>query len=79
MALNSEDVEILEQIIELDGKCMESQRCSKCPFRGICLPEFLNTVPPTTQQRSRMAVDVLMHHTLMGGDVEVQEYKWDRK
>ena len=79
MALNPEDIETLEQIIELNGKCMESQRCAKCPFRSICLPEFLNVVPPTAKQRSTMAVDVLMHHTLIGGEVEVQDYKWDRK
>lgn len=79
MALNSQDVEILEQIIETDGKCMDSARCSKCPFRSLCLPEFLNVTPPTTQQRLKMAVDVLVNHTLMGEDVEVQDYKWDKK
>lgn len=79
MALNSQDIEILEQIVEADGNCMESARCRKCPFRALCLPEFLNTIPPSTQQRSKMAIDVLTHHTLMGEDVEVEHYKWDKK
>lgn len=79
MALNTQDIDILEQIVKVEGKCMESTRCSKCPFRSLCLPEFLNVIPPTTNQRQQMALDVLTHHSLMGDDVEVKDYKWDRK
>lgn len=79
MALNKQDISILEKIVDLEGNCMDSMRCGKCPFRSLCLPDFLNPVPPTTQQRAKMAIDVLTHHSLMGEDVEVQDYKWDQK
>lgn len=79
MALNNQDIVVLEQIVALSGKCMESSRCSKCPFRSMCLPEFLFTNPPTPNQRYKIAMDILAHHSIMGGDVEVKDYRWDQK
>jgi hypothetical protein len=83
MALSTSDKNVLEDIVATDGQCMSSKRCEKCPFRAICLPEFLNPVPPSREQRLKMAQDVLAHHYLIDEDVEVEEirkdYKWDKK
>lgn len=48
----------------------------------MCLPEFLNPVPPTTQQRAKMALDVLTHHALVDEEAETQglvDFTWDKK
>ena len=83
MALSVLDKNILEEIVSSDGQCMSSKRCEKCPFRAICLPEFLNPIPPSQEQRLKMAQDVLAHHYLIDDDVEVEDirkdYKWDKK
>ena len=83
MALNQSDTNILQEIIETDGQCLDSKRCVKCPFRAICLPEFLNPVPPSPPQRHKMAMDVLAHHYLIDDDIDVEDiekdFKWDKK
>lgn len=83
MALSTSDKTVLEEIVATDGKCMDSKRCQKCPFRAICLPEFLYPVPPSQPQRLKMAEDVLTHHYLIDDDIEIEEikkdYKWDKK
>jgi len=68
MALSQSDKNVLEEIVNTDGQCMESNRCKKCPFRAICLPDFLNVNPPTQPQRLKMAQDVLTHHYLLDED-----------
>jgi hypothetical protein len=83
MALNKGDKDTLQEIIDTDGQCLDSKRCARCPFRAICLPEFLNPVPPSQPQRLKMALDVLTHHYLIDDEVEVEDikkdYKWDKK
>lgn len=83
MALSTSDKDVLEEIVKLDGQCLESVRCRKCPFRAICLPEFLNPVPPSQPQRLMMAQDVLAHHYLIDDEIDVvevqQDFKWDKK
>lgn len=81
MALSNNDTRILEQIVELDGKCMDSQRCKLCPFRVMCLPEFLNPIPPTQEQRSKMALDVITHHALVDEDqpLDIEQHRWDKR
>ena len=83
MALSTTDKDVLEEIVATDGQCLLSRRCAKCPFRAICLPEFLNPNPPTQPQRLKMAQDVLAHHYLIDSEVELEEiqkdYKWDKK
>ena len=83
MALTTLDKNILEEIVTTVGQCMSSKRCEKCPFRAICLPEFLNPIPPSQEQRLKMAQDVLTHHYLIDNEVEVKDiekdYKWDKK
>lgn len=83
MALSQTDKDILEEIVNEDGHCLDSKRCSKCPFRAICLPEFLNPIPPSQPQRLKMAMDVLTHHYIIDDEVELEDikkdYKWDKK
>jgi hypothetical protein len=79
MALNTSDKDILEEIVALDGHCMNSKRCEKCPFRAICLPEFLNPIPPSQEQRLKMAQDVLTHHYLIDEEMDIEDHKWDKK
>lgn len=69
MALSNSDTIVLQQIVDLDGECLDSKRCKICPFRVMCLPEFLNIVPPTQQQRANMALDVIAHHILLDDQV----------
>ena len=81
MALSSNDTRILEQIVDLDGKCMDSQRCKLCPFRVMCLPEFLNPIPPTQEQRAKMALDVITHHALVDEEqpLDIEQHRWDKR
>lgn len=83
MALNSEDMDILQEIVDTDGNCLDSIRCKKCPFRAACLPEFLNPVPPSQPQRLRMALGILTHHMLLDDETPInevqQEYTWEKK
>lgn len=81
MALTSNDARILQEIVDLDGSCMSSQRCKVCPFRVMCLPEFLYPNPPTPEQRAKMALDVMMHHVLADEDqpLDVEQHRWDKR
>lgn len=81
MALSNRDKDTLEEIVKLDGQCLDSKRCQKCPFRAICLPEFLNPVPPSQPQRLKMALDVLTHHYLIDdeSEIDMKDHKWDKK
>ena len=83
MALTKSDKDTLEEIVQTDGQCLDSKRCQKCPFRAICLPEFLNPVPPSQPQRLKMAIDVLTHHYLIDDEIDVEDitkdHKWDKK
>lgn len=79
MSLTNQDIITLEEIVSTDGKCMDSKRCRKCPFRAMCLPEFLNPIPPTAKERSMMAIDVLSHHAFIDDQLSVEEYDWNKK
>jgi len=77
MALSQSDKDVLEEIAQLDGQCMDSSRCRRCPFRSICLPDFLNPIPPTPSQRLKLAQDILAHHYLI--DEELDHTEFNRK
>ena len=83
MALTDQDITVLQDIVALEGKCMDSNRCKACPFRSMCLPEFLNSNPPTSSQRSQLAMDVLTHHALVDSELSLDElsndYRWSKK
>jgi hypothetical protein len=73
MGLNNTDIEILQQIVEEEGDCLNSSRCKKCPFRGTCLPEFIQSKMPSKQKRLQKAEDVLIFHHLLGDDTLQKE------
>ena len=79
MALTTLDKDILEEIVTVDGHCMNPKRCEKCPFRAICLPEFLNPIPPSQEQRFKMAQDILTHHYLIDDEIDIKEHVWDKR
>ena len=81
MALTNNDANILQEIVNLDGKCMDSKRCKLCPFRVMCLPEFLNPNPPTPEQRAKMSLDVITHHALVDDPepLDIAQHRWDKK
>ena len=68
--LNKEDQRILEEIVNLSGDCLEQIRCQRCPFRSMCLPDFLNPTPPTKPQRLNMAFDILAHSVLVDSNID---------
>lgn len=83
MAISNGDKDVLEEIVAANGNCMDSKRCARCPFRAICLPEFLNTVTPSPEQRLKMSQDVLAHHYLIDDEVGIAEiqrdFLWDKQ
>ena len=79
MSLRKEDASALQKIVELEGKCLRADLCLQCPFRSMCLPEFLNPHPPTRSQRLNMALDILTHHALMDPEVDFSKVKIGRK
>lgn len=81
MALTNNDSRILQEIVDLDGNCLDSVRCKLCPFRALCLPDFLNPTPPTKEQRAKMALDVMTHHALVDEEtpLDIEQHRWDKK
>jgi hypothetical protein len=78
MALKEQEKNVLEEIVTLNGTCMLKARCDKCPFRVMCLPEWVYPNPPSQEQRLKMAQDVLTHHGLLDEDTDIEEFKWDK-
>lgn len=81
MALSANDTQVLEDIASLEGDCMDSKRCKVCPFRAMCLPEFLYPMPPTKEQRLKLALDVMTHHALVdeSNPLNIEEHRWDKR
>jgi hypothetical protein len=79
LALPKQDENILQEIVDLNGNCLNAQRCAGCPFRSMCLPEFLIPTPPTQEERKNMAMKVLTHNALLESEEELdikKEYTW---
>lgn len=73
--LSDNDKEILQEIVVAEGDCMLSTRCKTCPFRSMCLPEFVNPVPPTPNRRMQMAMDVLFHNEVLDNTFSIESLK----
>lgn len=74
MILNR-DAEILQEIVDLDGACLSSKRCIECPFKSLCLPEFLAPAPLPQYKRAKMALDVLAYNGLLDDQDIIDEVK----
>jgi len=72
-------MKIIQEIIDLDGDCLDYVRCLECPFKSTCLPEFLNIKSPSKAQRESMALRALVHHSLLEDDSNIEAYTWDKK
>jgi hypothetical protein len=82
VAISSNDKKILEEIVDTQGACLDSKRCQQCPFRAMCLPEFLYPKRPTQAQRLELALNILTHQHLVDEEMttaEMEEFKWDKK
>ena len=76
MALDHKDQELLQEIVVKEGDCLDgAERCKQCPFRAMCLPEFLNIQPPTKAQRMEIALRILVHNSLIDSDMSIEEVK----
>lgn len=64
--ITKKDRQILDEIINLEGKCLSSSRCLECPFKALCLPQFLAPAPLPQYKRLKMAVDVIAYNDLLG-------------
>lgn len=65
--LDEKQMRILDKIVELEGKCLDSKLCTLCPFKEICLPLFVfSETRLTRQERLSMALDTMARVQLMG-------------
>lgn len=66
----SRTIEILEEILSLEGKCLSHSRCVDCPFKEKCLPEFIkDTNRLSSNERSNMALDALSYNHLLDDEL----------
>lgn len=65
-------IEILEEIIALDGKCLKASRCMHCPLRDICHPTFYSDSSGESRfrdfERVNHASEILTNAILMGDE-----------
>ena len=73
--LSNDHKDILGDIVDLEGACLEADRCQRCPFAAVCLPEFVKDkeLRPTKSKRYQMAADVLVRHELLGEEDDPSE------
>jgi hypothetical protein len=64
-------MDILEDVIAVNGDCLQATRCSRCPFASECLPKFAEESGPwTKEERRNRAMNALAHQVLMGDNYE---------
>lgn len=68
--LTEKDIEVLEEVVLLEGNCMSASRCSVCPLRSKCLVQFLWSHSATS--RMQVAMNVLSSYYILG-DVHVDD------
>ena len=60
---------ILEEILNLNGKCLDAPRCTQCPLREKCLPTFYQSSEPKSRfqdfERVNLAAEILTQEILM--------------
>lgn len=60
---------VLDQIVELNGDCLDSARCKDCPFKNKCLVEFGSKRPPSKKTRLVTALDKITVDALLNEDM----------
>lgn len=68
----STSTQILEEIIDLNGKCLDAERCAKCPLRNKCLTTFIKSSEPKSRfqdfERVNLASNILFNEIVMDDD-----------
>jgi hypothetical protein len=60
-------VEVMNEIVSLEGKCLKASLCGVCPFKKQCLPMFLYPEStPSENQRLNRAIDTLADRAIFG-------------
>lgn len=77
MSLSEQDSKVLQEIVDTQGNCIDSKRCPLCPFRAMCLPEYLNKAPLSTQRRLSLALEILSHQWLIDAEITTTDIKED--
>ena len=62
--MTSQDAKIMQEIISEGGDCLNYKRCGLCPFKGSCLPSFLEK-PLSHEERLSRALNALAHYQLL--------------
>ena len=63
--INDSDRQILEEILDIQGQCLDVDRCNKCVLKKTCFRRWLTPRPPSSQLRARIALDLLTRDSLM--------------
>lgn len=71
------DIDILEEIVRLEGVCLMSDLCHYCPFKAECIPSFIDHLPMTEPKvRLKKALTALTN-VLFLNDSTLLEAKYD--
>ena len=65
--MTEHEAKIIQEIISEDGDCLDYKRCGGCPFKGSCLPSFLDR-PPSHEERLSKALNALAHYELLNDE-----------
>jgi hypothetical protein len=67
-----ENKKVLNEILSLEGDCLDGSRCPMCPFKTQCLYEFLGSKGsyPSKIRRKQMALDAIVYLELLGESIE---------
>ena len=69
--MTDDQKDILEDVIDLGGNCLQAVRCSRCPFADKCLPKFAEkTGPWSHKKRLDLAINTLTREVLIGDTYE---------
>ena len=63
--MTDRDIQILEEIIQLEGDCLDHRRCDICPLRKQCLPVYLRKRRPSKKKRVQVALDKVVRECLI--------------
>lgn len=70
--MTKNNIKILEQIVELNGKCLGLDMCKKCPFRKCCWSSIVNShlIPKPIRVK---AAQELLGAKLLGEKITIEE------
>jgi len=69
--MNKDTIDLLEEILEKRGNCLDSPMCKRCPFKRKCLPTFLRkTTRATKAERMSLALEVLTNAALLDEETD---------